>query len=151
MLRSNRVFALALLWAYIIFATSCSFIERSVFINFVKRFIPAGMPQDLWVTFWQVFGLLVVKGYHVTEYAVLCWLLQRVLHPRIVRQHRRALVIAAFMALIYAASDEWHQTFVPGRGGTWVDVVIDSFGISLATLFSLRKLRQPPSKTRPEI
>lgn len=142
MRRSNRAFAIVFLWAAVIFATSCSFIERSVFINFVKRFIPSGVPQDLWVTFWRVFGLFVVKGYHITEFAILCWLLQKVLAPRFGNRPRLALTLAALGAAIYAATDEWHQTFVPGRGGTWVDVVIDCVGISIATAIPLWKLRK---------
>jgi VanZ family protein len=31
-------------------------------------------------------------------------------------------------AVLYAASDEWHQIFVPGRYGTVLDVVIDTVG-----------------------
>jgi VanZ family protein len=43
-------------------------------------------------------------------------------------------VPAAVLALLYAASDEWHQSFVQGRHGTPVDVAIDSVGIALAAL-----------------
>ena len=32
----------------------------------------------------------------------------------------------------YAATDEFHQTFVDGRTGTPVDVLIDSAGIAIA-------------------
>jgi len=39
---------------------------------------------------------------------------------------------AAVITLAYAASDEWHQTFVDGRGGTPVDVAIDAAGVGLA-------------------
>jgi VanZ family protein len=35
------------------------------------------------------------------------------------------------VAFLYAAGDEYHQTFVPGRGGKWTDVAIDSIGITL--------------------
>jgi VanZ family protein len=39
------------------------------------------------------------------------------------------LVLAAFLAFLYSVSDEFHQTFVPGRVGTYEDVLIDSVGI----------------------
>lgn len=39
-----------------------------------------------------------------------------------------------FFTLIYAASDEWHQTFVFGRSGTVMDVFIDSVGSLLGAL-----------------
>jgi VanZ family protein len=38
------------------------------------------------------------------------------------------------LAIVYAASDEVHQTFVRGRHGTPVDVAIDAVGIGLAVL-----------------
>jgi VanZ family protein len=40
-----------------------------------------------------------------------------------------ALVGAATVATAYAISDEFHQTFVAGRSGSPVDVVIDLVGI----------------------
>jgi len=42
--------------------------------------------------------------------------------------------LAALIAVLYAASDELHQSFVQGRHGTAVDVMIDSVGIGLAAL-----------------
>jgi hypothetical protein len=125
--------AVTAVWASIIFATSCRFIERRVFIDFVKRYIPGNVPQHLWVGFWSAFGIFIVKAYHVTEYALLCTLLYFVFSARLLKNQSRALTAAAAIAALYAISDEWHQTFVPGRGGTWVDVIIDCAGIGLAT------------------
>jgi VanZ family protein len=36
--------------------------------------------------------------------------------------------------VLYAASDELHQTFVSGRHGSPLDVAIDAFGIGAAVL-----------------
>lgn len=41
--------------------------------------------------------------------------------------------------VLYAASDEWHQTFVPGRGGAVSDVLIDAAGALLALTFVKRR------------
>jgi VanZ family protein len=136
---ANRIWLATAIWAAIIFATSCSFIERRVFIDFVKKFIPAGVPQQLWVNFWSYFGIFVVKAYHVTEFALLCWLLHFTLRSVGLKKPTSTIALSAVLALLYAASDEWHQTFVPGRGGTWVDVMIDSIGISIATILLLRR------------
>ena len=46
----------------------------------------------------------------------------------------RRPILAAVIAVLYAASDELHQSFVEGRRGTPVDVVIDAVGIGLAAL-----------------
>ena len=41
---------------------------------------------------------------------------------------------AAAIAIGYAATDELHQTFVEGRHGTPIDVLIDSTGVLVAAL-----------------
>jgi len=40
--------------------------------------------------------------------------------------------LATALALAYAASDEWHQSFVTGRRGTAHDVAIDALGMMIA-------------------
>jgi VanZ family protein len=39
---------------------------------------------------------------------------------------------AAAITLLYAISDEWHQTFVEGRHGSPLDVLIDVSGMLIA-------------------
>ncbi|SDM57399.1 VanZ like family protein [Geoalkalibacter ferrihydriticus] len=48
---------------------------------------------------------------------------------------RKRLMLAAFIAFTYGILDEWHQTTVPGRFGSWTDVALNSVGIFLALLF----------------
>ena len=48
------------------------------------------------------------------------------------------------ISLGYAATDEFHQTFVDGRKGTPVDVLIDSVGIATAAaVIAVLRLRAP--------
>jgi VanZ family protein len=42
------------------------------------------------------------------------------------------VVTGALIAIAYAASDEFHQTFVEGRHGAVTDVLIDSAGVLIA-------------------
>jgi hypothetical protein len=51
-----------------------------------------------------------------------------------VRTRRRSLSAANDLAIsfVYACSDEWYQTFVPGRTGHFIDVGVDSVGMVLA-------------------
>ncbi len=60
---------------------------------------------------------------HMTEFGLLWWLWQRALG--------RPLA-AATIALAYAASDEWHQSFVAGRTASPVDWMIDAAGVAIA-------------------
>jgi hypothetical protein len=66
----------------------------------------------------------------------------------------RRPIVAAVIAVAYAATDELHQSFVDGRHGTPVDVMIDSVGIGLAALaWALTARRRgrpgPPWPLRP--
>jgi VanZ family protein len=69
------------------------------------------------------------KGAHMTEYAILAVLLVRA-----TGSYAWAFALTAG----YAASDEFHQTFVRGRHGSPIDVGIDAVGalIALAILRS---------------
>ncbi|MDQ4072445.1 MAG: VanZ family protein, partial [Actinomycetota bacterium] len=54
-----------------------------------------------------------------------------------------ALVASLTVSIVYAVSDEIHQTFVPGRSGTPIDVSIDALGASIAALVIRRRERRP--------
>jgi len=43
-------------------------------------------------------------------------------------------LLSAGLAVAYALSDEYHQTFVPGRNGNLFDVMIDGVGACAAML-----------------
>ena len=72
-----------------------------------------------------VWDLILRKGAHVTEYAVLALLLVRALG-------REAPALA--LGVLYAASDELHQAFVRGRHASPVDVAIDTVGLLIGLL-----------------
>jgi VanZ family protein len=77
---------------------------------------------------------------HVAEYLVLTLLLVRALRRSGVAA---AVPLACAAALVYAATDEWHQSFVPARTATPRDVAIDGIGIALAALAVTRtRLRE---------
>jgi hypothetical protein len=71
--------------------------------------------------------LVLRKIAHVTIFGVLWLALARA-------TDWRRPVAATIVALLYASSDELHQTFVDGRHGTPVDVAIDAIGIGIAAL-----------------
>ena len=50
---------------------------------------------------------------------------------------RRALFAAAAISFLYAVSDEYHQSFVPGRDSDPFDVLVDSLGIATAVAAAL--------------
>src|SRR4051794_25430069 len=75
--------------------------------------------------------LILRKCAHMTEYAVLAFLLARAVE-------REAPALA--LGILYAASDELHQAFVRGRHASPIDVAIDTVGL-LIGLFAWRRTR----------
>lgn len=83
---------------------------------------------------WDTIGR---KLFHAAEYALLCFLWWRAFTG--MATPAAALAAAAALSVGYAITDEWHQTFIEGRHGTPVDVVIDSVGIAAACLWVRRR------------
>ncbi|MEJ5198229.1 MAG: VanZ family protein [Anaerolineae bacterium] len=81
-------------------------------------------------------------GGHLTAYgilAVLVWWALRGL------ESKTPATWALLITMLYAATDEFHQSFVPGRTMTLEDLVVDLIGASLGLLLvnwvHLRRLR----------
>jgi VanZ family protein len=93
---------------------------------------PAAGEHPWWVLIFRKLG-------HVTGYALLtalwAWALRGVV--------RRPVLVAVCIALAYACTDEFHQTFVRGRTGTPVDVGIDAIGMAIAVALITRRRPSP--------
>lgn len=85
---------------------------------------------------YSMFEFFIRKASHVTEFLVLALLYWRTFAATAMRR-RIALPLSALLAILYAASDEFHQSFVPGRTGHAIDVYVDSIGVLLAVLIVL--------------
>ncbi len=86
------------------------------------------------------FGLLdlvVKKGSHMLGYGLLalaCWYALRF------DMHLWWLVL--LIAVVYAITDEFHQSFVPGRHPSWVDVLLFDGGGAALTLLIIAGIRK---------
>ena len=91
--------------------------------------------------FAQKIQLPVRKAAHFIEYLILGALLSETLRHRL-RAHLPSAALALGIGILFALSDEFHQTFVPGRVGHLQDVMIDSSGAltGILLLFLLRFL-----------
>ena len=92
----------------------------------------------------DLFDTILKKAAHMMEYGTLALLLWRALSRGRGTLSWSALVTAFVVSVLYAASDEYHQSFVPGRNGTPVDVGIDAVGalVALLVVGSLGKKRR---------
>lgn len=91
------------------------------------------------------------KVAHATEYALLCLLVFRALRGA----HRNWLcqwapLAALGLASLYAATDEWHQSFV-GRECDVMDWIADTFGAALtaAICWAWMRAHADPRENRP--
>jgi len=106
----------------------------------VKRIIPA----VLWAALifylssipslkssFGIWDLYLRKTAHFTEYFILVLLVM----PNFTRDKLSGRLQAVSIALLYAVSDEFHQSFVPGRTMSIYDMSIDWIGCFSGYLF----------------
>ncbi|WP_282939500.1 VanZ family protein [Paenibacillus sp. RC67] len=86
-----------------------------------------------WTKPYDFIEFFIRKGGHITEYAILCFLVVMTLLSKPIKTGA-SLAIGGIFSILYAASDEWHQSFVLGRTGHAIDVMVDTIGVVLAVL-----------------
>ncbi len=89
-------------------------------------------------------NLPVRKTAHCFEYAVLFLLANRAFMLTTRLSIRTQAAAAIGVAVFYSMSDEWHQSFVPGRSSTFSDCLVDTFGavVALAWLCAYRAVNE---------
>jgi len=78
------------------------------------------------------------KAGHMAVFGILAVLLWRAISYS---RRRGAVVASLVLTILYAASDEFHQSFTAGRHPSPVDVAIDSVGALIALLVLTAWLR----------
>lgn len=82
--------------------------------------------------YWKEFA--IKKAAHIIEYGILSILIYRALINSDVRV-TTALIVAPILSFLYGMSDEYHQSFTPGREPTVRDTLFDAFGSVIAMIF----------------
>lgn len=127
------------LWMAVIFAMSAmtgkasgaqSGVLAKLLYSLISVFSGAMEPGDL--------EFVIRKGAHLSEYALLFLLYFRALFLTGCGRHG---ILAFALTVFYAATDEVHQFFVPGRSASAADVMIDAAG-ALAAWMILALVRK---------
>jgi VanZ family protein len=85
----------------------------------------------------QIPGDVSDKTAHFAAYAILGALILRARVGGSWTQTGATHAISAWtLACAYAVSDEWHQTFVPGRTAAWDDLLADALGAGVSVLLA---------------
>ncbi|OGK22791.1 hypothetical protein A3C24_04480 [Candidatus Roizmanbacteria bacterium RIFCSPHIGHO2_02_FULL_37_24] len=101
--------------------------------------------QKVAVTHEYASDFTIFKTLHIIEYAILCALFFRAIYKTSKKSIPEMLAWAFILSLSYAFIDEYHQTFVPTRDGTFRDIFIDLIGItgmSFYINYNLDKLKR---------
>jgi VanZ family protein len=87
----------------------------------------------------EVLNFLIRKATHLTAFGILAFLLFKSLETT-----RFPYILAWGLTSLYAMSDEYHQSFMPGRMATYKDVLIDAFGalIVLSVVYLFKRKRK---------
>ena len=108
------------------------------FLMMAAIFALSSRPSDELPSFY-LFDTLVKKGGHMTGYGLLA-----VSYLYAFNHHgRKSFYLAWLLTVLYAITDEYHQSFIPSRHPSIWDVVLfDNFGamIALGLVFWRRKL-----------
>ena len=137
-----------LIWLGVIFVGSTNVVRRAhvaIHRSFLPWLKPGMSPNAIWT-------ILVVarKCAHLTEYAVLALLLWRALRSVPTLRAKTLMVFGAVLlgCALFAASDEFHQTFVKSRTPSVRDVLLDVGGAFLGLLIGASFARRHPKKFR---
>jgi len=133
-----------LIWLGVIFLGSTDMLSAEHTSRFLVPFLRWIDPQISFATL-NAIQLGIRKLGHLTEYAILAMLVWRALRSGTRWQMKMSILflVAALASAIFAASDEFHQSFVPSRTASPNDVMIDICGALIGLLsclmFAVRK------------
>lgn len=95
--------------------------------------------------------VVVRKSAHMGEFALLSMLIYFFcVFARTTFWCRGRVWVSFTTSVLYAASDEFHQLFVPGRSGEIRDVIIDACGVAIGILlasFIMKLIQRKQTKT----
>ena len=98
--------------------------------NFVVEFVPSikNMPEKEKEQAEYRIEKIIRKIAHYSIYTLVGILLMALMTTYKIKELDR-IAISMIIGVIYAATDEIHQAFVPGRGPLVTDVILDSIGV----------------------
>ena len=138
----------ALVWAAFIFLFSTKYFSASgtasIIIPILHRLFPAASHHTLMTAhYW------IRKSAHVVEFFIFSLLLLRAIRGDRQGLTLRWALIVIGIAAAYAISDELHQWFVPGRGPSVSDVLLDTSGAAAAQLLAGWKVHRNEKSRAP--
>lgn len=138
-----------LIWLGVMFVGSTSVMSAEHTSRYIVPFLlwlkPGISPRAIWTIL-----VVVRKCAHIIEYTILALLVWRALRSIPTLYTRTSIVFGAVLlgCALFAASDEFHQTFVKSRTPSVRDVLLDVGGALLGLLIGASFARRNPKKFR---
>ena len=130
----------ALIWAVVISGFSTGWFASDNTSHFIVPILHFFLPHASAETL-DFLHHIIRKCGHLTEYFILSMLILRGIRAGEKGLHVRWALVTILIIAGYAALDEYHQSFVPGRTAAVGDVLIDTSGgaaaLIVASLFVL--------------
>ena len=147
MRRFPKYWLLLLIWLGVIFIGSTDLLsaeQTSRFIVPILLWLKPGMaPETTWIIL-----VMMRKCAHVTEYAILALLLGRALRSGTALRVKMSMLFGTVLlgCAVFAASDEFHQSFVKSRTPSVRDVLLDIVGALIGLLIGMSFAHRRPRK-----
>jgi VanZ family protein len=126
------------IWLAVIFVGSTEVMSAEQTSRFLVPFLRWLDPQISFATIAAIHFALRKLG-HLTEYAIFAALLWRALRrgTRLQAKMSVLFLLAWLAAAIFAVFDEFHQSFVPSRTASPIDMMIDIFGAMIGLIICM--------------
>ncbi|KKT85324.1 MAG: VanZ family protein [Parcubacteria group bacterium GW2011_GWA1_Parcubacteria_45_10] len=127
----------------------------------MNKFIKFWLPVILWAAlifffssealppasriYWRDF--VVKKSAHIVEYAVFATLLFRAFINSGM-ERKKAAIYTLVLAMLYGITDEFHQSFTPGREPRIRDWIFDTIGAGFASYYLWKLLPKAPTRLK---
>jgi len=95
--------------------------------------------------YWKDF--IIKKTAHVIEYGILATLLYRAMVNSDIEK-KKAIWLSILIAFLYGLTDEFHQSFTPGREPHLRDVIIDTIGAGVFVFGLVGNISKMPKKIK---
>jgi VanZ family protein len=138
MMKKQRWIIMLILWMLMIFtATQLPYFKGENTENAIHHTLFLGTHFDI-----KFLNFLVRKLTHVTVFGILA-----VLFYKSFQTLRFRFILSWLFTSFYALSDEWHQSFVPGREASYKDVLLDFVAalFVLSFIYFMKKRKKPVS------
>lgn len=101
--------------------------------SLIERIFTLELPIEERIHWLELLETIIRKAAHMTEYSILAIALSYGFY--VYDKRGISLIVwAEVAAILYAATDEFHQLFIPGRSGQVTDVLIDGLGAFLGCI-----------------